>query len=204
MLVNDTGCSSASNSLQCLRDLPFATLKAGVDKSPDFLAYDVGCPKCDGTSTYTHVSIFERVFHRFGLPGSTEFFFKTTLGSLSRQERLLTFHSWLVCISFPYHRTFGNGFSLIPPQEIWTMRELCSQWPNTTWRRAMSQICVNLPFWLLPFLQHRGWLPHLHWAVLFPRRIERGIGRNLDKLYIDPIGRVSLRYWKSQSAISSV
>ena len=53
-LVNDTGYSSASNSLQCLRDLPFATLKAGVDKSPDFSAYDVGGLKCDGASTHSH------------------------------------------------------------------------------------------------------------------------------------------------------
>ncbi|KIM38329.1 hypothetical protein M413DRAFT_420453, partial [Hebeloma cylindrosporum] len=38
-LVSDTGCSSAHDSLQCLRDLPFAALKAGVDKSPDLFSY---------------------------------------------------------------------------------------------------------------------------------------------------------------------
>ena len=37
----------------------------------------------------------------------------------------------------------------------------------------------------------RGWLPHLHSAVVFPRRMKRGIRRTLDKLYIDPFGRVS-------------
>jgi hypothetical protein len=31
-----------------------ATLKAGVDKSPDFFSYEVGGPKCDGASTHAH------------------------------------------------------------------------------------------------------------------------------------------------------
>ncbi|KIM38332.1 hypothetical protein M413DRAFT_30176 [Hebeloma cylindrosporum] len=51
-LVSDTGCSSARNSLQCLRDLPLATLKAGVDKSPDFFSYagypPIWTPRVDG------------------------------------------------------------------------------------------------------------------------------------------------------------
>ncbi|KAF4622620.1 hypothetical protein D9613_009025 [Agrocybe pediades] len=33
-IVQETGCSGSSDTLQCLRDLPFATLKAAINKSP--------------------------------------------------------------------------------------------------------------------------------------------------------------------------
>ncbi|KAF9552481.1 alpha/beta-hydrolase [Agrocybe pediades] len=33
-IVQETGCSGSSDTLQCLRDLPFAILKAAIDKSP--------------------------------------------------------------------------------------------------------------------------------------------------------------------------
>ncbi|RPD56081.1 carotenoid ester lipase precursor [Lentinus tigrinus ALCF2SS1-7] len=37
-LVVETGCSGAADTLQCLRGVPFATLKAAVDKSPGIFA----------------------------------------------------------------------------------------------------------------------------------------------------------------------
>ncbi|KAI0699094.1 carotenoid ester lipase precursor [Cytidiella melzeri] len=36
-LVDATGCSGSSDTLQCLREVPYATLKAAVDKSPALL-----------------------------------------------------------------------------------------------------------------------------------------------------------------------
>lgn len=51
-LVRDTGCSSARDSLKCLRDLPLSTLKVAVNKSPDSFSYDgfpaVWSPRIDG------------------------------------------------------------------------------------------------------------------------------------------------------------
>ncbi|KAI0075529.1 carotenoid ester lipase precursor [Panus rudis PR-1116 ss-1] len=38
-LISDTGCSNSSDSLECLRGVPYDTFKAAVDKSPDTLAY---------------------------------------------------------------------------------------------------------------------------------------------------------------------
>ena len=40
-LVSQTGCSGASDTLECLRQLPFNTLKAAVDASPGLFAYQV-------------------------------------------------------------------------------------------------------------------------------------------------------------------
>ena len=40
-LVAKTGCSSAKDTLQCLRNVPFATLKKAVDTSPGIFAYQV-------------------------------------------------------------------------------------------------------------------------------------------------------------------
>ena len=40
-LVAETGCSGAADTLQCLREVPFNTLKAAVDKSPGIFAPQV-------------------------------------------------------------------------------------------------------------------------------------------------------------------
>ncbi|KIM38333.1 hypothetical protein M413DRAFT_30177 [Hebeloma cylindrosporum] len=57
-LVRDAGCSSSHNSLQCLRKVPFATLKNAVDKSPDFFSYDgiplAWTPRIDGVFLQDH------------------------------------------------------------------------------------------------------------------------------------------------------
>ena len=40
-LVRETGCAGANDTLECMRWLPFPTLKAAVDKSAGFLSYRV-------------------------------------------------------------------------------------------------------------------------------------------------------------------
>ena len=40
-LVSETGCSGASDTLQCLREVPYATLKAAVDQSAGFFSPQV-------------------------------------------------------------------------------------------------------------------------------------------------------------------
>ncbi|KAI0694774.1 carotenoid ester lipase precursor [Earliella scabrosa] len=51
-LVAKTGCSGAKDTLQCLRDVPFATLKKAVDSSPGIFAYQslqlAWLPRADG------------------------------------------------------------------------------------------------------------------------------------------------------------
>jgi carboxylesterase type B len=41
MLVADTGCSSAADTLECLRQAPFSILKAAVDSLPSVFGYQV-------------------------------------------------------------------------------------------------------------------------------------------------------------------
>ena len=46
-LVAETGCSGAADTLQCLREVPFDTLKAAVDKSPGLFSPQVClAPRC--------------------------------------------------------------------------------------------------------------------------------------------------------------
>jgi len=40
-LVEQTGCTSSADTLECLRALPFDVLKAAVDKSPGIFDYQV-------------------------------------------------------------------------------------------------------------------------------------------------------------------
>lgn len=40
-LVAGAGCSSASDTLECLRQAPFDTLKPAVDSSPSIFSYQV-------------------------------------------------------------------------------------------------------------------------------------------------------------------
>ncbi|ETW82195.1 Esterase/Lipase [Heterobasidion irregulare TC 32-1] len=51
-IVNETGCSGAADTLQCLRDLPYATLKDAVDNSPMIFTYQslnlAWLPRVDG------------------------------------------------------------------------------------------------------------------------------------------------------------
>lgn len=46
-LVADTGCKGATDTLACLRHIPYDRFKAAMDASPSFLAYQV----CLRTST---------------------------------------------------------------------------------------------------------------------------------------------------------
>ena len=41
-IVAETGCSSAADTLQCLREVPYATLKKAVDSSPGIFSPQVG------------------------------------------------------------------------------------------------------------------------------------------------------------------
>ncbi|PPQ83019.1 hypothetical protein CVT25_005259 [Psilocybe cyanescens] len=51
-VVQNTGCASSNDSLQCLREVPFETLKAAVDKTPNIFSYSsakiVWLPLVDG------------------------------------------------------------------------------------------------------------------------------------------------------------
>ena len=40
-LVSETGCSGAADTLQCLREVPYATYKAAIDKTPGLFSYQV-------------------------------------------------------------------------------------------------------------------------------------------------------------------
>jgi acetylcholinesterase len=40
-LVSETGCSSASDTLQCLREVPYETLLGAVNQSPNIFSYQV-------------------------------------------------------------------------------------------------------------------------------------------------------------------
>lgn len=42
-IVRQTGCSSASDTLQCLREVPYAKLMAAIDATPSIFSYQVGC-----------------------------------------------------------------------------------------------------------------------------------------------------------------
>ncbi|KAI0767304.1 carotenoid ester lipase precursor [Fomes fomentarius] len=57
-LVSRTGCSGAADTLQCLRQVPFATLKKAVDSSPGIFAYQslrlAWLPRSDGTFLTDH------------------------------------------------------------------------------------------------------------------------------------------------------
>ncbi|EIN12169.1 carotenoid ester lipase precursor [Punctularia strigosozonata HHB-11173 SS5] len=51
-IVDETGCTGASDTLQCLRELPYTTLKAAVDKSPNIFSFQslnlAYLPRVDG------------------------------------------------------------------------------------------------------------------------------------------------------------
>ena len=40
-LVNQVGCSNATDSLACLRQVPFSTFQAAVDATPSIFGYQV-------------------------------------------------------------------------------------------------------------------------------------------------------------------
>ena len=40
-MVKETGCSSQSDTLECLRKVPYSTYKRAMDSSPNFFAYQV-------------------------------------------------------------------------------------------------------------------------------------------------------------------
>lgn len=41
-MVDHTGCLGASDTLQCLREVPYAQLKAAMDSTPAVFNYEVG------------------------------------------------------------------------------------------------------------------------------------------------------------------
>ena len=44
-IVSQTGCNSASDTLQCLRQLPYTRLKAAVDATPGVFSYQASSAK---------------------------------------------------------------------------------------------------------------------------------------------------------------
>ena len=45
-LVAATGCSGAEDTLQCLREADYDTIKAAMDATPTFFSYQVRSAKC--------------------------------------------------------------------------------------------------------------------------------------------------------------
>lgn len=43
-IVAQTGCSKSSDTLACLRTVPYSALKAAMDRSPGVFAYQVSMP----------------------------------------------------------------------------------------------------------------------------------------------------------------
>jgi hypothetical protein len=41
ILVKNAGCDKSPNTLECLRNIPYARFKYAIDASPDFFAYEV-------------------------------------------------------------------------------------------------------------------------------------------------------------------
>lgn len=57
-LVAQTGCAGAADTLQCLRHVPFETLKKAVDKSPGIFSYEVSNGWSHGLHTVlTYISM---------------------------------------------------------------------------------------------------------------------------------------------------
>ena len=46
-IVTETGCSSFSDTLDCLRNVPYENLKAAIDRTPGIFSYQV-------TTTFDH------------------------------------------------------------------------------------------------------------------------------------------------------
>ena len=40
-MVEETGCASAADALECLREVPAETIAAAMDKTPTFLSFQV-------------------------------------------------------------------------------------------------------------------------------------------------------------------
>ncbi len=40
-MVEETGCGNVTDTLACLRRVPYSTFKRAMDKSPDFMAFQV-------------------------------------------------------------------------------------------------------------------------------------------------------------------
>ncbi|EKM78357.1 hypothetical protein AGABI1DRAFT_75927 [Agaricus bisporus var. burnettii JB137-S8] len=57
-IVDDTGCSSANDTLQCLRTVPFDKLKAAVDDTPNIFSFEslhlAWVPRADGVFLTDH------------------------------------------------------------------------------------------------------------------------------------------------------
>ncbi|KAF9453334.1 alpha/beta-hydrolase [Macrolepiota fuliginosa MF-IS2] len=57
-IVADTGCSGSADTLQCLRTVPYGTLKAAIDKTPSISAYQAlrlaWLPRADGVFLTDH------------------------------------------------------------------------------------------------------------------------------------------------------
>ena len=49
-LVRATGCANATDTLQCLREVPYLALKAAVDATPHILSYQVSTARWAGKS----------------------------------------------------------------------------------------------------------------------------------------------------------
>ena len=41
-IVKDTGCSDATDAIECLRTVPASVLKAAMDRTPTFASFQVG------------------------------------------------------------------------------------------------------------------------------------------------------------------
>ncbi|EEB91447.1 hypothetical protein MPER_10187, partial [Moniliophthora perniciosa FA553] len=62
-IVADTGCSGSSDTLQCLREVPYNNLKAAIDRIPGIFSYQsmnlAFLPRSDGVSCRMPANLFD-------------------------------------------------------------------------------------------------------------------------------------------------
>lgn len=67
-LVQQTNCTGATDTLQCLREAPYEDLKAAINKSPSIFTYQV----CDSFYCFSSLMLKKHVpVARFGMGSST-------------------------------------------------------------------------------------------------------------------------------------
>lgn len=93
-LVSQTGCSGKADTLDCLRGVPYATLKAAISKSPGIFDYQVGFNNVSDVFFYWLGSGSPLSLH--GSLGLMVFSWLTTLKTLCSKEKSPKSHMLLV------------------------------------------------------------------------------------------------------------
>jgi len=64
-LVAQTNCTGSSDTLQCLREVPYTTLMDAINQTPNIMTYQVSMPMASGLNT-------DRYCRAWHLPGYPE------------------------------------------------------------------------------------------------------------------------------------